>query len=76
MKRIFDFLCANGHVTEALLDDALYETQCKQCSEVSIRQISAPQFKLDGCSGDYPSAADRWVKVRAEKLKQEKSKAE
>lgn len=76
MKRIFDFLCSNNHVTEALVDDTLYETQCRQCSEVSIRQISAPQFKLDGCSGDYPTAADRWVKVRAEKLKQEKSQAE
>ena len=76
MKRIFDFLCANGHVTEALIDDTLYETQCKQCSELSIRQISSPQFKLDGCSGDYPSASDRWVKVRAEKLRQEKKQAE
>jgi hypothetical protein len=33
--------------------------------------MSSPMMKLEGCSGDYPTAADAWVRKRAEKLKVE-----
>jgi hypothetical protein len=30
---------------------------------------------LEGITGAFPGAADKWVKVRAERLKQEQKKA-
>ena len=71
-KRIYDFVCPNDHVTESLVDSDHTTAKCTVCSKDAIRVVSAPRIKLDGCSGHFPSASDRWVQVRAEKLKQEK----
>jgi hypothetical protein len=70
-NRLYDFLCPNNHVTESLVDSDHTTAKCKVCSKDAIRVVSSPRIKLDGCSGDFPSASDRWVQVRAEKLSQE-----
>jgi predicted nucleic acid-binding Zn ribbon protein len=69
--RLFDFKCSNGHEVERLVPHDQEEIPCDQCSEISKRMISAPNFKLDGCSGDYPTAYDAWERKRIEKRQQE-----
>lgn len=75
MRRIFEFLCAEGHVTEQFIDDSLRQSVCTVCGKKSTRIVSTPRVKLEGISGDFPGAYDRWERVRAEKLAQEKKKA-
>ena len=64
MRRIFDFQCAKGHVTEKYVDDSVTVVQCPHCGNDATRLISAPRISLDGCSGDFPTASDAWVNRR------------
>ncbi len=64
MRRIFDFQCAKGHVTEKFVDDSVTVVQCPHCGNDATRLISAPRISLDGCSGDFPTASDAWVNRR------------
>ena len=74
MKILNDFLCDEGHVTEAFRDDSEQSIICPLCSKAAIKALATPQIKLEGFSGAFPDAYDRWTKVRAEKLKQEQKR--
>lgn len=72
-----DFMCTNEedpHIFEKYTDLELNPNPvCPQCGELANRVvISAPTISLEGYSGNFPGAADRWVRVRAEKLRQER----
>ena len=71
-RRLFDFKCKNSHNTEAFVDVDTKEVQCSECDEIATRIISPTGIYLEPFSGLYPSASDRWTRVRAEKLAQEK----
>lgn len=71
MLRMFDFLCDNGHESEALIDDSIRTIKCPACDKDAHRLVSSPQVKLEGCTGAFPDAYSKWERVRAEKLKQE-----
>ena len=64
MKRIFEFKCSQGHVHEAYTDK--WENECPACTEVAYRIISAPRIKLDGISGHFPTASDKWARNHEE----------
>lgn len=72
MRRMFDFFCDNGHVTERLVDDSVGSITCPECGKDAVKAVSAPTIKLEGFTGAFPDAYDRWARVRAEKLQQEK----
>lgn len=74
MKRMFDFLCDLGHESEQLVDDSVRIIDCPTCGKEAHRLVSSPQVKLEGFTGAFPDAYDRWAKVRAEKLKQEQKR--
>lgn len=65
--RVFDFRCAQGHVTEIFIDAECRVVECPQCGDLAHRQMSAPRPKLEGFSGAFPSAADAWERTRASK---------
>lgn len=69
MKRIYDFKCPAGHMTEALVEDWTQNHFCGVCGEVASRIISPVRIKLDGCSGDFPSATRKWERDLAEATK-------
>lgn len=71
MKIMSDFLCVEGHVTEALREDSVRTISCPICGKDAVKAVSAPTIKLEGFTGAFPDAYDRWTRVRAEKLKQE-----
>ena len=77
MIRVFDFKCDRGHVREYFVRHTTVATQCMVCQEQGLpslyahRQISAPQAKLDGCSGDFPSAASKWERTRESHMRKE-----
>ncbi len=75
MKRIFEFKCSNNHITERFIDETIRTCKCSVCSKDAIRIISTPHVSLEGVSGDFPGAADAWVRKRAEKQQQEQKRA-
>lgn len=75
MRRIFEFLCSDNHLSEAYIDDSERTIQCKECGKEAIRIVSKPTMKLEGISGDYPTAYDAWERKRSEKLKEERKKS-
>jgi hypothetical protein len=68
MKIMSDFKCADNHVTEALREDSVRTIVCPHCGKDAIKVLAAPRSKLEGFSGAFPDAYDRWSRVRAEKL--------
>ena len=71
MRRIFEFICTEDHKFEAFVDDSVRTTSCPHCGSNAIRIVSAPQMKLEGFTGAFPTAYDAWERKRAEKFKQE-----
>ena len=71
-RRIFEFVCNNGHRTEALVDTEVHVTPCKECGSEAMRVMSAPTMKLEGWTGSFPTAYDAWERKRSEKLAQER----
>ena len=72
MGLLFDFRCAAGHTHEALVKSKTRTVTCKTCGKPAQRMLAAPRSQLDGCSGDFPSAAIKWEKKREEKMRQER----
>lgn len=70
MRKIFEFICSNGHLTEKYIQDDIRAISCPLCGEQSTRLISTPRINLEGFTGDFPGAAAKWVRTRAEKHKQ------
>ena len=70
-KRIYEFICADDHLTEAYIDSELRTTKCKVCGNPAIRIVSKPMVKLEGVTGDFPGAAMQWERKRNEKIKAE-----
>ena len=71
MKILNDFKCADGHVTEALREDSVTTIVCSHCGKEAIKALAAPRSNLEGFTGAFPDAYDRWARVRADKLKVE-----
>ena len=75
MIRVFEFLCEDGHLNELFVDSSVREQPCKVCGKVAHRIVSAGHVQLEGITGAFPGAADKWVRLRAEKLKHERKQS-
>lgn len=75
-RRMFDFLCEQGHENEALVDTEVFEITCRVCEDVAKRTVSAPRTYLEPFSGAFPGAYHAWNRKRAEKMAQERKKAD
>ncbi len=71
-RRIYEFVCPSDHLTDAYIDSELRVTNCKVCGQTATRIVSKPMVKLEGVTGDFPSAHSRWESKRNEKIKAEK----
>lgn len=72
MRRMFEFVCEDGHISEALVEDTCRELACRACGKSATRIVSMVRTKLEGLSGDFPTAYDAWERKRSEKLAQER----
>jgi hypothetical protein len=66
--KAFDYACPKGHITEHFTSSMEEEIKCPECDLLSSRQISTPQVKLEGLSGDFPGAYRKWEAIRREKM--------
>jgi hypothetical protein len=71
MKILNDFQCAKGHKEEYFVDRAVKTVTCRHCGNEATRLIATPRISLDGCSGDFPTASDAWIKRRESHMKWE-----
>jgi hypothetical protein len=74
-KRIFEFVCEDGHISEHYIDAETRTTNCKKCDKLASRIISKPSVKLEGITGAFPGAYMQWERKRNEKMKQERRAA-
>lgn len=64
MRSLFDFHCPScGEVHEKLVHTNVFSILCN-CGTYATRMISMPTIKLEGITGSFPGAADRWASVR------------
>lgn len=60
MRKIFDFKCPDGHITEHfVLPDS--DVRC-HCGKKAKRIISPVKCQLDAVSGHFPGATMKWIK--------------
>ena len=64
MLILYDFKCDRcDTVHEALSkrgSNSEFHSVCPSCGEVALRTITPIRFKLEGHSGDFPTAAAKW----------------
>lgn len=60
---LYEFKCVNGHRFDKFLSIGQRNAIqfCPECDAYSERIIKGCNFKLDGCSGDFPTAYDKWT---------------
>lgn len=66
MRRIYEFVCSEGHVTERYINEHVSTTICDNCCNEASKIISTPRICLDGTDPVFVAAADRWAKRHEE----------
>ena len=62
-KRMFEFQCVKGHITEKFVDTEVTVVECPHCRNDASRIISSPRVSLEGLTGAFPGAAMKWAKM-------------
>ena len=68
MRRMYEFVCEESHISEALVSSDVREVPCRACGKKATRIVSAPATKLEPFTGSFPTAYSQWNRKRAEKL--------
>lgn len=63
MLKLFDVRCPEGHVTEDWLEGLDEITTCSLCGLEAHAIISPVRFTLEGTTGHFPTAADKWARM-------------
>ena len=71
MKVLDDYYCIACGLTEELFVDNQEPQLCRNCGELATKVRSVPNFYLPGNGTGFPTADDKWVKKREEKMAQE-----
>ena len=65
MKVMRDFVCSScGVLTEKLIDNEYHTIECPECQGDAVQQFSMPTVRLEGITGAFPGAYDRWARIR------------
>lgn len=75
MRILNDFECENHHISEHLVDHTVGEVQCPHCDLLAFRKLASPRSKLEGITGAFPTAHDRWATVHEQAVNVAKSKS-
>ena len=76
MNRIFEFECDKGHRHEAYTAYDQKIHQCPHCNELAKRVVSAPRIRLEGITGNFPSASDAWARKHTEATNRAKKRSQ
>jgi DNA-directed RNA polymerase subunit RPC12/RpoP len=68
MRLLRDFLCEHcGTEKERYIDSDTSQVVCDECGNTAVRLIGMPRVALEGITGSFPGAADRWAKIREDR---------
>jgi hypothetical protein len=63
-KLLREFKCPTcGEISERFLDTSVEKVECS-CGSMAVRQIGMPTVSLEGISGAFPGAHDKWARIR------------
>ncbi len=69
MRTLRDFVCEKcGKVQERFIDSETIAVDCA-CGDVAKRQIGMPHVSLEGITGAFPGAHDRWARIREDRAR-------
>jgi hypothetical protein len=71
MKILNDFKCAKDHLEEYFVDSKVDVVQCRHCGNDATKMLAAPRSKLEGFTGAFPDAYDKWERLRKSKIASE-----
>lgn len=71
-RLMFDFRCEQGHVHEHFVESTERTVPCSECGRTADRMVGMPHAKLEGFTGDFPGAADKWAANRESHMKKER----
>lgn len=73
MRVLNDFSCDHcGWSSELLVENDVTTVDCQDCPNIATKVRSVPNFVLPGNDpAGFPTAADKWVKKREQKMAQE-----
>ena len=73
MRVLNDYLCsACGAVNEHFVDNEVLTVDCLDCQSPATKVRAVPNFMLPGNDpAGFPTAADKWVKKREQKMREE-----
>ena len=60
---LYDFRCKCGNVFEGLAEINDKTHSCERCGSLAKRLVSAPMIKLEGWSGHFPTAKQKFIKM-------------
>lgn len=63
MKIMLDFNCAVCGSFERYVESDTKIVDC-DCGAFAARQLSMPTVKLEGLTGDFPGAHEKWARIR------------
>ena len=68
-----DFRCETGTVFERLVKSDETTVRCN-CGKEAHKVITPVRFKLEGISGHFPTASDKWAKMHEQKTAEERKR--
>lgn len=72
--KILDYQCRHCGVIGETMNGNDPAPSCLECGGDTVYKVASPRFVLEGTSGSFPTAADKWVKRRQEKMKLEQKR--
>lgn len=65
MRTIRDFCCGDcGTISEKLMATECRTVECPECGGNATQLMSMPTVRLEGITGAFPGAAQKWARVR------------
>ena len=61
MRKLWDFKCPEGHVTEHFVDEQDLHARC-ECGADATRIISPTNFSLPKNDPGFPGAYSKWIR--------------
>ena len=76
MRTLRDFCCGDcGHRVEKLMDVGVETIECVACGGQSKQQMGMPTVRLEGISGDFPGAANKWASIREDNARRKAARS-
>ena len=65
MRTLRDFVCGDcGTRVEKLVSIEFHSIECDECQGTAMQQMGMPTVRLEGITGSFPGAAEKWARIR------------